>query len=96
VPRITDRGKQTAARDEVLRARILDHVEWVLVAHVDHRGADFCPAGLRANCGKQRERRCKLTGEVMDPEERSVHPQLFSGDGKVNGLEQGIRGRPRL
>jgi len=52
--------------------RILCHIERVLVAHVDHGGADFDPAGPCTNGGKQRERRRKLVGEVMNPEIRAV------------------------
>src|SRR3984957_12130816 len=45
----TDPKLQTTAGDEVGSARIFDHVERVLVAHVDNRRSDFDTAGLGAH-----------------------------------------------
>ena len=50
-----DAELQPAAADQVGRARILDHVEGVLVAHVDHAGADLDAAGSCADRRQQRE-----------------------------------------
>jgi tetratricopeptide (TPR) repeat protein len=45
------------------RTGVLCHVERVLVAHIDHCRADLDPAGARANCRQQRERRSQLPRE---------------------------------
>ncbi|MEN9222867.1 MAG: hypothetical protein Q6M04_10565, partial [Thermostichus sp. BF3_bins_97] len=42
------------------------HVERVLVAHVDHAGADLDPAGPRADGRQQREGGGELAGEVVE------------------------------
>src|SRR5688572_9870388 len=57
-----------AARDDVRRPRVLDHVQRVLVAHVDDGRADLDSAGARANGREEREWRAELAGEVMDAE----------------------------
>ena len=87
---------QTPTRDEVGRARILGHVERVLVAHIDHGGPDLDRAGPRADCREQRKRRGKLAGEVVHPEVRPVRTELLGGDRKFNGLQQGVRRRAGL
>ena len=68
-----DAELQTATGDEVRRARILNHIQRVLVTHVDYRRADFYAIRLRTDCRQQGERRGKLAGEMMHPEERAVH-----------------------
>src|SRR3984885_8064733 len=45
----TDSKLEASASDEVDRSRILDHVERVLVAHVDDRRANLDTAGLGAH-----------------------------------------------
>ena len=81
---------QAATRDEIGGGGILGHIERVLVAHIDHAGPDLDPAGPGTNGGEQRERRGKLIGEVVHSEVRPVRTQLLSGDGEVDGLQQGI------
>jgi hypothetical protein len=49
---------QASARDEVDRARLLDHVERVLIAHVDDRRANLDTAGLRARPRLESAMRC--------------------------------------
>ena len=78
-----DSELQTPAGNQVGRACILDHVERVLVAHVDHGRADLDAAGLRADRGQERKRRCELAGEVMHAEIGAVRAKLFGGDGEV-------------
>ena len=75
---------EPAAGDEVGRARVLGHVERVLVAHVDDRGADLDPAGARAHGGQQRERRAQLPREVVHAEVRAVGAKLFGRDRQVD------------
>src|SRR6202012_711648 len=82
-----DAQLETAARDEASRASVLRHVERVRVTHVDHCSAYFYAAGFRADGCQQRERRCKLTGKVMDAEERSIRTQLLGRNCKVDGLQ---------
>jgi hypothetical protein len=48
---------QATARDEVGRTGILDHVERVLVAHVDHGRPDLDALGARADRRQEWERR---------------------------------------
>ena len=91
-----DAKLETPAGDEVGRARVLGHVERVLVAHVDDRGADLDALGLRAEGGEQRERRGELAGEVMHAEVRPVRAELLGGDGELDGLQQRVGRRPRL
>ena len=85
-----DAELQAAAGDDVGRAGILRHVERVLVAHVDHRGADLDALGARADGGQQREGRAELAGIVMHAEERAVGAELFGGDRKLDRLQQRI------
>jgi hypothetical protein len=87
---------QATAGDEVGRAGVLGHVERVLVTHVDHGGANFDAAGLRAGRRQQGEWRGKLAGEMMDPEERAVRAELFGRDSEVDGLQEHVRRRTRL
>ncbi len=91
-----DAELQPPAGNEVGRTGVLGHVERVFVAHVDHRGADFDPAGLGADGRQQRERRAELPGEVMHPEERAVRAELLGGDGKLDRLEQRVGARAGL
>ena len=91
-----DAELQAPARDEIGGTGVFGHVERVLVAHVDHRGADLDAAGLRADRCQQRKRRCELAGEMVDPEIRPVRAQLLGGNGKIDGLQQRIRGRAGL
>ena len=87
---------QAPAGDEVGRARVLGHIERVLVAHVDDRRADLDAAGLRADGRQQRERRSELAGEVMDAEIGAVRAQLLGRDGQVDGLQERVGCRARL
>ena len=61
-----DSELQPAACDEVRRARVFDHVERVLVAHVDDGGADLDTLRLGADRREQREGRSELPGEMMN------------------------------
>jgi hypothetical protein len=84
------------AADQVGGRRLLGHVERVLVAHVDDRGADLDPAGAGGDGRQQRERGGQLALEVMHADERSVHADLLGGLGQLDGLEQRVRRRPGL
>ena len=86
-----DAQLQPAARDEVGRAGVLRHVERVLVAHVDHAGADLDAARPRADRGEQRERRGELLREVVDAEVGAVRPQLLGRDRELDRLQQRVR-----
>ena len=91
-----DAELQAPAGDEVGRACVLRHVERVLVAHVDDRGADLDALGLGAARRQQRERRAELAGEMMHAEIGPVRAQLLGRDGELNRLQQGVGRRPRL
>src|ERR1700751_2292944 len=79
-----DAELQTTAGDEIGRARILDHVERVFVAHVDNRGADLDAPRLRADGRKQREGRGELACEVMNAKISPVRTPLLCCDGKLD------------
>ena len=57
--------------------------------------ADLDPAGARANCRQQRERRSQLPREMVHAEVRAVGAELFGGNGQVDRLQQRVRCRPR-
>ena len=91
-----DAQLQPPAGDHVGRAGVLDHVERVLVAHVDHRRADLDPAGAGADGRQQRERRGQLLGEVVHAEVGAVRAELLGRHRQLDRLQQRIRRRPRL
>ena len=85
-----DAELEAAAGDQVGGARVLRHVQRVLVAHVDDGGADLDLARARADRREQRERRAELTREVMHAEVRAVRAELLGGDGELDRLEQRV------
>ena len=85
-----DAELQAAAADDVGGAGVLRHVERVLVAHVDDRGADLDALGSRADGGQERERRAELAGIVMHAEESAVGAELLGGDRKLDRLQQRV------
>ena len=91
-----DAELQAAAGDEVGGAGVLRHVQRVLVAHVDDRGADLDALGPRAAGREQRERRAELAGEVMHAEIGAVGAELLGGDGELDRLQQRVGRRARL
>jgi hypothetical protein len=70
-----------SARDEVSRSRILDHIERVLVTHIDDRRADFDATCLRANGRQERERGRELSREVVNAEVGPICAQRLGSDG---------------
>ena len=91
-----DAQLQASAGDEVGRTSVLRHVQRVLVPHVDDRGADLDPLGLRADSRQQRKGRAELAGEVMHTEVSPVRAELLGGDGQVDRLQQRVGRRSRL
>ena len=94
---------QPTAPDQVGRARVFGHVKGVLIAHVDHAGADLNAASPCADGRQQREGRGELLGEVMDAEVGAIGAELLGRDRKVDGLQEHVarrthrrlrRGRP--
>ena len=79
-----DTQLQSPTGNNISGTCVLRHVQRILVAHIDHRCADFDALGSRANCGQERERRAELPCEVMDAKIRPISPQLFGRDGKIN------------
>src|SRR5690606_3076275 len=84
-----DAELQAAAGDQVGGAGVLDHVERVLVTHVDNGRADLDARGPGPDRRQQRERRGELPGEVVHAEVSAVGAQLLGGHGQVDRLEQG-------
>src|SRR5689334_8487649 len=67
-----DAELQPSRRDEVSRSRVLRHIAWVFVPHVDDRRTDLDRARPRTDGRKQRERRAELAREVMHADECAV------------------------
>src|SRR3954469_1215070 len=72
-----DAELQPTARDQIRGARVLGHIQRILVAHVDDGRADLDLAGARADRGEQRERRAELAREVMYAEIGAVGAELL-------------------
>ena len=87
---------QPPTGDEVGCSRILYHVEWILVAHVDNGGADLDAPCPRAHRRQQREWRRELAREMVNPEVRAVRAKRLRGNGEIDGLQQRVCSRPRL
>ena len=87
---------EATAGDEVGRAGVLDHVQRVLVAHVDDRGPDLDPLRPGADRREQRERRGELLGEVVDPEVGAVGTEVLDRLGELDRLDERVRRRPDL
>ena len=71
-------------------AGVLRHVERILVAHVDDRGADLDLFGPRADGGEQWERRAELAGVVMHAEKSTIGAERLGGDRKLDRLQQRV------
>ena len=85
-----DAELQAPAADDVGCAGVLRHVQRVLVAHVDDRGADLDALGPRADGGEERKRRAELAGVVMHAEERAVGAEFLGGDREIDRLQQRV------
>src|SRR5262252_2237694 len=77
---------EPAVADQVGRARLLDHVERILVSHVDDGRADLDAARLGADGSEEREGRRELLREVMDAKVCSVCPKLLRRDSQFDRL----------
>ena len=87
---------QTATRDEVGGTGVLDHVQRVLVAHVDDGRPDLDALGASADRRQERERRRELLGEVVDAEVGTVGTQVLDRLGELDRLDERVRARPDL
>src|SRR5689334_10713117 len=68
---------QSAVADQIGRARVLDHVERILVPHVDHGRSDLDATRPGADGRKQREGGRELLGKVMNAKVCAIRPQLL-------------------
>ena len=91
-----DAELKAPAGNQIGRTGVLSHVKRVLVAHINHGGADLYAAGLGADRSQKRERRAELASEVMHAEIRSVRAKFFGSDSQVDGLQERIECRPCL
>jgi hypothetical protein len=87
-----DAELQAPAGEEVGGASVLGHVERVLIAHVDHAGADLDPSGRGPDRGEQRERRGELALEVVDADEGAVDAERLGGHRQLDRLAQALAG----
>ena len=85
-----DAELQTTARDEVGGTGIFDHVERVLVAHVDDGRPDLDALGTSADGRQERKWRRELLGEVVDAEVGTVGPQVFDRLGELDRLDERV------
>src|SRR3954451_15015521 len=79
-----------AVGNEIGRARVLDHVERILVSHVDDGRADLDAVRPRADGGEQREGRTELLRKVVDAKVCAVRTELLSRDSQLDRLLQDI------
>ena len=84
---------QPAAREQVGGTGVLGHVQRVLVAHVDDRGAELDPRRSCAGRGEQGERRRQLRRVVVDAEVRAVGAYLLGRHRELHRLQQRVRRR---
>ena len=94
-PRLMPELEATAG-DEVGGAGVLDHVQRVLVAHVDDRRPDLDALRPGADRRQERERRRELLGEVVDPEVRAVGAEVLDRLRELDRLDQRVGRRPHL
>ena len=87
---------EAAAGDEVGGPGVLDHVQRVLVAHVDDGRADLDALRPGADRREQRERRRELLGEVVDAEVGAVGAEVLDRLGQLDRLDERVRRRPHL
>src|SRR4051812_38220983 len=85
-----DSELETAVADQIGRARVLHHVERILVPHVDDGRSDLDAARPRANGCEKREGGCKLLREVMHAKVGAVSAKLLCRDGQLDRLLQNI------
>ena len=81
---------QPTAGDQVGGTGVLDHVQRVLVAHVDDGRTDLDPLRPGADRRQERERRRQLLGEVVDPEVGAVGAQVLDRLGELDRLDQRV------
>ena len=86
---------EPAVADQVGRARVLDHVERILVPHVDDGRSDLDAARPGADRREKREGGRELLGKVMDAKVCAVRAELLRRDGQLDRLLQDIARGPR-
>src|SRR4029079_10422987 len=91
-----DAELESATGDEVGGTGILDHVQRVLVAHVDDRRADLDALGARSDRRQQRERRRELLSEVVDAEIGAVSTEVLDRFSQLDRLDERVRARADL
>jgi hypothetical protein len=81
---------QASAGDDVGGASVLCHVQRILIAHIDDRGANLDAPGPGTDSRQQREGRAELAGEVMYAEKSPVRAEFLGSDGELDRLQQGV------
>src|SRR5579872_734274 len=90
-----DAELEPAVADEIGRTRVLDHVERILVPHVDDGRSDLDAARPGADGREERKGRSELLGKVMHAKVRAVRAELFCCDSELDGLPKHIARRSR-
>src|SRR5512140_3519200 len=85
-----DRELEPTVADQVGRPGILDHVERVLVPHVDDSRADLDSARSGTDCREKRKWGRELLGKMMDAKVRPIRAELLRGDGQLDGLMEDV------
>src|SRR3954467_2541427 len=80
----TDPELEPAIADQVSRTRILDHIEGILVPHVDDGRSNLDAARPGADRCEKRKGRCKLLCEVMDAKVRAIRTELLGRYGQLD------------
>ena len=86
-----DAKLEAATGKQIGRPGILRHVQRILIAHVDHAGADLDPARPHTDRRQERKRRAKLAGKVMHPHKRAIDTDLLGSHRQLHRLAQRVR-----
>src|SRR5579872_1518414 len=90
-----DAELEPAVADEIGRTRVLDHVERILVSHVDDGRSDLDATRPGADGREQRKGRPELPGKVMHAKVRAVGAELLGRHSELDRLLKHIARRSR-
>src|SRR5689334_21099783 len=82
----TDSELEPAVADQVCRARVFDHVERILIPHVDDGRSDLDAVRPGTDGRKKGEGRRELLGEVMDAKVCAIRTEFFGRHSQFDRL----------